>query len=263
MCDSEEFTEEQKAAQQLAERIRGVGGLRIKTHRILFKTYKLSFRGKNLVDWLVNNGYATSRAEATQIGQRLVDHHLIHHVTDTAQFKDDKLLYRYRADDNKPEEGPSATGLIAACNGVTAFGPLLLKTRPDKKKWSPRFCVLKASELKLYVYMMETDPSPEMTFLLDDDTIVTEGKDKAGNSCLVLKIQDVAYYWKPEVDAERASWIQSFADAGARVGTGKEWQSTDNYKSVFDFVCTDIDGAEVKLSTFQGMVTMIVNVACE
>jgi len=259
MCDTPEFGEEQKQANELCERLRGAGGISIKDRSKFFRSYPLSFIGSELVDWLVKSGIASNRVIATRIGQRLVDHHLIHHVTDDYPFMDEKLLYRFRCDEANKKTGPSATGLIKECNGVTAFGPLVLKEKSD---WKTKFCVLKANELKLYLFKAETDPSPDRTVFLDDLTVVGESKDaRSSYFGFSVRSRDRTYQFCTESPKERDSWLGALTDAGAQLGTVNDDVKT--VKNIFEFSCPDIDGKDLPLKNFSGQVCLIVNVACE
>lgn len=64
-----------------------------------FKTFKKCFIGKELVNWLIENGEADSRERAIQIGNELLDLHYFHHVTQDHNFKDKHLFYRFIEDE--------------------------------------------------------------------------------------------------------------------------------------------------------------------
>jgi len=51
----------------------------IKDRRYHLKTYKQTFKGDEMVGWLVDNKHATSRVEASAIGCSLLMHGVIHH----------------------------------------------------------------------------------------------------------------------------------------------------------------------------------------
>lgn len=220
----------------------------------------MCFIGSELVDWLVKTGIASNRVVATRIGQRLIDHHLIHHVCDDHGFKDEDLFYRFRCDEKKPVDGPSATGLIKECNGVTAFGPLIMKEKNGD--WKSKFCILKANELKLYLYKAETDPTPERVVFLDDLTVVGESKDaRVAHYGFSVRSRDRTYQFCTESPKERDSWLAALTDAGAQLGMIND--DIKNVKSIFEFTCMDIDNKELPLKNFTGQVCVIVNVACE
>ena len=63
----------------LVERMRGPGGLAIADRRHLFSNYPRCFVGAEAVDWLMRRE-DLSRTEAIQLGQRLVESRVIHHV---------------------------------------------------------------------------------------------------------------------------------------------------------------------------------------
>uniref|UniRef100_I3KWT2 Si:dkeyp-97e7.9 n=1 Tax=Oreochromis niloticus TaxID=8128 RepID=I3KWT2_ORENI len=86
------------AGEQL--RLRLHDGKLIKDRRYHFRTYPNCFVAHELTDWLVSHKEAADRATAASLMQHLMDHDILHHVCDKrAEFKDAKLLYRFRKDD--------------------------------------------------------------------------------------------------------------------------------------------------------------------
>ncbi|XP_061531148.1 DEP domain-containing mTOR-interacting protein isoform X1 [Phycodurus eques] len=72
----------------------------IKDRRHHLRTYPNCFVGKELIDWLIEHKEASERETAIKIMQKLLDQSIIHHVCDEhREFKDMKLLYRFRKDD--------------------------------------------------------------------------------------------------------------------------------------------------------------------
>jgi hypothetical protein len=80
----------------------------IKDRRYHLKVYANCFVGNDMVDWLLRKGEVDSRAEAVAMMQKLLENEVIHHVCDDHEFKDEKLFYRFRKDDNTYEEPPDA-----------------------------------------------------------------------------------------------------------------------------------------------------------
>uniref|UniRef100_A0A3Q0RV16 Si:dkeyp-97e7.9 n=1 Tax=Amphilophus citrinellus TaxID=61819 RepID=A0A3Q0RV16_AMPCI len=86
------------AGEQL--RLRLHDGKLIKDRRYYFHTYPNCFVAHELIEWLVSHKEAADRETAVRIMQHLVDHDILHHVCDKrTEFKDAKLLYRFRKDD--------------------------------------------------------------------------------------------------------------------------------------------------------------------
>jgi hypothetical protein len=52
--------------------------------------------GKQAVTWLVENGYAASRAEAVALGNKLLKQNIFHHVLRDHNFKDEKVLLLFQ-----------------------------------------------------------------------------------------------------------------------------------------------------------------------
>lgn len=87
-------------AETLHATVRALQSPLIKDRRYHLKTYKQTFKGDEMVGWLVDNKHATSRVEASAIGCSLLMHGVIHHVCDDHNFKDEGLFFRFRKDDD-------------------------------------------------------------------------------------------------------------------------------------------------------------------
>lgn len=72
-------------------------------------------------------------------------------------------------------------------------------------------CVLKANELKVYIFTAETDPSPERTVFLDDLTVVGECKEaRAAYYGFTVRSRDRTYQFCTESPKERDSTASIF-----------------------------------------------------
>ncbi|XP_053104935.1 DEP domain-containing mTOR-interacting protein-like [Hemicordylus capensis] len=72
----------------------------IKDRRYHLRTYPNCFVAKELTDWLIDHKEAPDRETGIRLMQKLMDHHIIHHVCDEHfDYKDAKLLYRFCKDD--------------------------------------------------------------------------------------------------------------------------------------------------------------------
>ncbi|XP_077191949.1 DEP domain-containing mTOR-interacting protein-like [Paroedura picta] len=86
------------AGEQL--RLRLHDGKLIKDRRYHLRTYPNCFVAKELTDWLIDHKEAPDRETGIRLIQKLMDHFIIHHVCDEHfDYKDAKLLYRFRKDD--------------------------------------------------------------------------------------------------------------------------------------------------------------------
>ncbi|XP_037535208.1 DEP domain-containing mTOR-interacting protein [Nematolebias whitei] len=91
-------TEVMIAGEQL--RLRLHDGKLIKDRRHHLRTYPNCFVAQELIDWLMSHKEASDRETAVCLMQHLMDHDILHHVCDkSSEFKDAKLLYRFRKDD--------------------------------------------------------------------------------------------------------------------------------------------------------------------
>ncbi|XP_058030271.1 DEP domain-containing mTOR-interacting protein-like [Ahaetulla prasina] len=86
------------AGEQL--RLRLHDGKLIKDRRYHLRTYPNCFVAKELIDWLIDHKEAPDRQTGIRLMQKLMDHDILHHVCDEhPDYKDAKLLYRFRKDD--------------------------------------------------------------------------------------------------------------------------------------------------------------------
>ncbi len=60
----------------------------VKERRVQLKLYSKAFKGKRLVDWLIEHHFAKSRPMGLAIGQRLFDCNLIRSVLGFGEFED-------------------------------------------------------------------------------------------------------------------------------------------------------------------------------
>lgn len=63
-------------------------GLPVRDRYYKFHTYKQSFTGTEMVDWLINNGICINRQLAVQLGQYILDQSLIRHYWGDQPFRD-------------------------------------------------------------------------------------------------------------------------------------------------------------------------------
>ena len=93
------FTSEQ--VMELVDKMREPGQLDIRDRRYRLKLFRNCFIGRDAVDWLVEN-QRTTRENAVQIGQILMDRQVIQHVLDEQPFLDRHMFYRFM-DDLEPD----------------------------------------------------------------------------------------------------------------------------------------------------------------
>jgi len=79
-------------------------GVPLKTRKHVMRTFKNCFFGKELVSWLVNQGYCDSRDDGVAVGRELLGQNFIMHVTNEHNLKDENLLYKF-APTLVPEDG--------------------------------------------------------------------------------------------------------------------------------------------------------------
>jgi len=92
--------------EELTTRLRNLFEVRDREHGFPKKTYPKCFVGKQAVSVLVSEGIAADREDAIQFGNLLLNAGVFHHVLKEHGFKDEKLFYRFKEDE---EHGEAAT----------------------------------------------------------------------------------------------------------------------------------------------------------
>jgi len=233
----------------------------IRSRSYNFKKYPKTLQGDETAKWLVENGEAKDADEAVAIGQKLVEIGLLHHVHDDHNFKNDKLFYRFRVDEDKLGATQSKLAALTLASDCDLKGTLMKK---GKVKWNNRFFVLRSKEKKLYYYETETDPSPKQVIDLNEGSIdVSEcGECKKGTYCFNIVTPKRVHVCCCEKSKDQEAWITALIQSGASFVEDKTLAMV-TAKSLFEFTALDINKQEVNLNKFQGKVCLVVNVACE
>ncbi|XP_042740713.1 DEP domain-containing mTOR-interacting protein-like isoform X2 [Lagopus leucura] len=81
--------------QSLYEKLVSVEGSILKVREENSVKYQRAFLGCEMVEWLVQEGEAESRREAVELGQALLEHGIIQHVSNRHHFLDSDILYQF------------------------------------------------------------------------------------------------------------------------------------------------------------------------
>lgn len=100
----------------LAQRMRVSVG--VKTRHYHMRNYKKCFVGSKAVDWLISNvPEVSTRQEAVDLGNELLEKHLFSHVCFEHGFKDEKLYYRFIEDEGTRSLN---TDEVSSCDPLSA-----------------------------------------------------------------------------------------------------------------------------------------------
>jgi hypothetical protein len=83
---------------ELVREMRDIGGVKIQDRRYRLTIYPRCLVGSEATTWLVRR-FFLSEIEAVQLGQKLIDAKLMHHVTDSRSFEDGFFFYRFYWDE--------------------------------------------------------------------------------------------------------------------------------------------------------------------
>lgn len=118
-----------------------------KTHRVGFSTYRNSFTGSDLVDWIIYSEHASLRPAAFTLAQRLNEAQLVQHVYDKdVEFADrDTTYYIVRLPKDRRRHWPKIEDLL---KGRHVAGEMLLKGVHYNRVW----VLLSTTQNKLFMY---------------------------------------------------------------------------------------------------------------
>lgn len=249
---------DEPALVKLAEEIRKDSKL-VSDRTYNFKKYPMVVVGNELVAWLVYYKKAPELDGAIALGQKLLDADLLHHVVDEHRFKNEKLYYRFRADEKDYDPATSTTA-PAIAKKASKKGVLQRRT---VLSWVDKFCVLRNDQKKLYVFDMDFSPVAGKIVDLSGGKIdVTEcGECKKGSYCFNISDNKEIYTFCAQKSVEQEGWIAALIEGGATF-IEEEAVASMTAKSLFEFKALDINKQEVDFKTFEGKVCLVVNVAC-
>ncbi|KAL6069142.1 DEP domain-containing protein [Balamuthia mandrillaris] len=103
---------------KIVTRMRSLDGVPIATRTYMFRSYPNTFVGCEAVDWLLTKQSdvpVSSRKEAVELGEKLLQKHFFHHVHYDHGFKDEKLFYRFLQDDDASIKDTLNTDHLSEC----------------------------------------------------------------------------------------------------------------------------------------------------
>ncbi|XP_020655833.2 pleckstrin-2 [Pogona vitticeps] len=195
-------------------------------------TYKESFTGSVLVDWLISNKFAASRLEAVTLASMLMEENFIKPVGARSveamrngdlveQFLDDSTaLYLFAESYKKRVSSKEELHLnILELSGTIVKQGFLTKQGHKRKNWKVRRFVLRADPAFLHYY----DPTKEdnrpvggfslrgcLISALEDNGVPAGVKGNVqGNLFKIITKNDIHYYIQASCKAERAQWIEA------------------------------------------------------
>ncbi|XP_069321163.1 pleckstrin-2 [Eulemur rufifrons] len=195
-------------------------------------TYKKTFLGSSLVDWLISNSFAANRLEAVTLASMLMEENFLRPVGvrslgavrsgDLAeQFLDDSTALYTFAESYKKKMSPKEEMSLSTVelSGMVVKQGYLAKQGHKRKNWKVRRFVLRKDPAFLHYY----DPSKEenrpvggfslrgsLVSALEDNGVPTGVKGNVqGNLFKVITKDDTHYYIQASSKAERAEWIEA------------------------------------------------------
>nr|XP_038968209.1 pleckstrin-2 isoform X2 [Rattus norvegicus] len=207
-------------------------GLRPSPNMEQGSTYKKTFLGSSLVDWLISSNFAASRLEAVTLASMLMEENFLRPVGvrsmdairsgDLAeQFLDDSTaLYTFAESYKKKVSSKEEISLSTMeLSGIVVKQGYLSKQGHKRKNWKVRRFVLRKDPAFLHYY----DPSKEdnrpvggfslrgsLVSALEDNGVPTGVKGNVqGNLFKVITKDDTHYYIQASNKAERAEWIEA------------------------------------------------------
>ncbi|XP_058914388.1 pleckstrin-2 [Kogia breviceps] len=195
-------------------------------------TYKKTFIGSSLVDWLISNNFAASRLEAVTLASMLMEENFLKPVGTRSmgairsgdlaeQFLDDSMaLYTFAESPKRKISSKEEIRLSTVeLSGTVVKQGYLAKQGHKRKNWKVRRFVLRKDPAFLHYY----DPSKEenrpvggfslrgsLVSALEDNGVPTGVKGNVqGNLFKVITKDDTHYYIQASSKAERSEWIEA------------------------------------------------------
>ncbi|XP_066467136.1 pleckstrin-2 [Tiliqua scincoides] len=195
-------------------------------------TYKESFTGSVLVDWLISNSFAASRLEAVTLASVLMEESFVKPMGarsvdamrngDLAeQFLDDSTaLYTFSESYKKKVNSKEDLQLnILELSGTIVKQGFLTKQGHKRKNWKVRRFILRAEPAFLHYY----DPTKEdnrpvggfslrgcLVSALEDNGVPAGVKGNVqGNLFKIITKNDLHYYIQASSKIERVHWIEA------------------------------------------------------
>jgi len=212
--------------------------------------------GNELVEWLIQKGEAKDITEAVALGNRLIDFDLLHHINDQFPFKNEKIFYRFRDDEELKEDRDFSVAKVRQSCEVGKQGYVIKK---GFQFWQRCFMILRNDVGKLYVYDSEVSVKPKKVLIIDSkfSCSVKEVVDcKKGYYCFTVTGVNETFVCCAQKSIDQEQWIEAFVAAGAQLeATNIETTA----KTFWELSAVDIDGKERSMSEFKGKVVIVAN----
>ncbi|XP_057163834.1 DEP domain-containing mTOR-interacting protein isoform X1 [Ursus arctos] len=112
--------------------------------------YERTFMASEFLDWLVQEGEATSRKEAEQLCHRLMEHGIIQHVSNKHPFVDSNLLYQFRMNFRRRRRLMELLNEKSPSSQETHDSPFCLRKQShDNRKSTSFMSVSPSKEIKI------------------------------------------------------------------------------------------------------------------
>lgn len=210
----------------------GNSGIRSSPNMEQGSTYKKTFVGSALVDWLISNNFSASRLEGVTLASVLLEENFLRPVGSRSmeavrsgdlaeQFLDDSTaLYTFAESYKKKMNHKDELNLSTMeLSGTVVKQGYLAKQGHKRKNWKVRRFVLRKDPAYLHYY----DPSKEenrpvggfslrgsLVSALEDNGVPTGVKGNVqGNLFKVITKDDTHYYIQASSKAERVEWIEA------------------------------------------------------
>uniref|UniRef100_A0A8C6BAC5 DEP domain containing MTOR interacting protein n=2 Tax=Monodon monoceros TaxID=40151 RepID=A0A8C6BAC5_MONMO len=122
--------------------------------------YERTFMASEFLDWLVQEGEATTRKEAEQLCHRLMEHSIIQHVSNKHPFVDSNLLYQFRMNFRRRRRLMELLNEKSPSSQETHDSPFCLRKQShDNRKSTSFMSVSPSKEVKIVSAMRRSSMS--------------------------------------------------------------------------------------------------------
>eukprot|EP00049_Salpingoeca_infusionum_P014893 m.285211 g.285211 ORF g.285211 m.285211 type:complete len:1309 (+) comp15771_c0_seq1:556-4482(+) len=238
-----------------------------KRHNIV-GTRKQVMSGQDIVDWLVVNKYAHSRAQAVDVGQLLVIASFLHAVPSEGDFLDSSSFYYRLYSRDSLKAGPSVRQLYKGI--VLQAGWLTIKTSALAKK---RFCLLVKEGMQVILYFfkheLSTTPAEFIRSFKKTGFMVRYAQSKRRRSATQYGFiltstapnsKQVAVHCHSKYRLLVQGWVDALVRSGAKY-TEPAHFDVAQIPNIYGFTVFDRSNKPICFDSFRDKVIVIVNIA--
>uniref|UniRef100_A0A452V7F6 DEP domain containing MTOR interacting protein n=1 Tax=Ursus maritimus TaxID=29073 RepID=A0A452V7F6_URSMA len=182
--------------------------------------YERTFMASEFLDWLVQEGEATSRKEAEQLCHRLMEHGIIQHVSNKHPFVDSNLLYQFRMNFRRRRRLMELLNEKSPSSQETHDSPFCLRKQSHDNRKSTSFM----SGMSVSLELKGLSPQPLLKRPVTSEELLTPGAPYARKTFTIV---GDAVGWGFVVRGSKPCHIQAVDPSGPAAAAGMKVPPTE------------------------------------